>query len=97
MTPANPVSEALAANSVGFSRCCYINNIGAFLAGEEHNWLDSMQKSFTRIMSLPLGESQVRAWKDCFCVLKNELPAIAARLVRLGIIENRDVFRKRRV
>ena len=79
--PAKPVVAA-PGNSVSattdVTRCCYVNSIGAFLAESEPAWLKSMQENFKRIVPLPLGESQVRAWKDCFRVLKNELPAIAA-------------------
>lgn len=72
-----PASQKTVDAPVSFDRCCYAKNISAFLVETESDWLDCMQKNFIRIMSLPLGESQVRAWKDCFRVLKNELPAIA--------------------
>lgn len=62
---------------VGSERCCYANHTCTFLAETEGDWLDCMQKNFVHIVPLPLGESQVRAWKDCYRVLKNELPAIA--------------------
>jgi len=79
---ANPTKLATSPKSysapVDFKRYCYANNICSFLSETEHSWLDIMQNNFSRIMPLALGESQVRAWKDCFRVLKNELPAIAA-------------------
>ena len=68
--PITPVAPNSTSTTVNSARCCYVNNIGAFLVETEQEWLDQMQKNFTRIMSLPLGESQVRAWKDCFRVLK---------------------------
>lgn len=71
---------------ISSNRCCYTNRIGAFLAEPEGIWLDCMQKNFAHILSLPLGESQVRAWKDCFRVLKNELPAIAAARPEFDIV-----------
>lgn len=76
--PAVAAPPNMGSTTVRSDRCCYVNSIGGFMAEAEADWLDSMQKNFTRIMALPLGESQVRAWKDCFRVLKNELPAIAA-------------------
>lgn len=35
-----------------------------------------MQSSFIDLYSMPLGDSQVKAWKDCFDVLKKELPNV---------------------
>lgn len=71
---------------VSSERCCYASNMLTFLAETETDWLDCMQNNFTRIMPLPLGESQVRAWKDCFRVLKNELPAIATARPEFDIV-----------
>ena len=85
--PTNPPSPQKSIDApVSFDRCCYAQNINAFLAETERNWLDCMQQNFTRIMPLPLGESQIRAWKDCFRVLKNELPAIAATRPEFDIV-----------
>ena len=35
-----------------------------------------MKSSFTESYTMPLGDSQVKAWKDCFDVLKEELPKV---------------------
>ena len=35
-----------------------------------------MKEGFQDLVEMPLGESQVRAWKDCFDVLMEQLPAI---------------------
>lgn len=86
-TPAEPSAPTISFDTpVRSDRCCYVNNISAFMAETESAWLDLMQENFTRIMPLPLGESQVRAWKDCFRVLKNELPAIAAARPEFDIV-----------
>lgn len=86
-SPSEPIAPPKISNVPGSSdRCCYANNICGFLAEPERDWLDGMQQNFTRIMPLPLGESQVRAWKDCFRVLKDELPAIAATRPEFDIV-----------
>lgn len=51
-SPVLPKSYNAPASS---NRCCYANHICAFLAETERDWLDCMQKNFTRIMPLPLG------------------------------------------
>lgn len=89
--PTQPVvtaSPSSGSNVFNSSRCCYVNNIGVFVAETEQAWLDSVQNNFTRILSLPLGESRVRAWKECFRVLKNQLPAIFFLPSRCG--DNRE-------
>lgn len=58
-------------------RWCYTNTISNFISKNEHDWLECMKENFMRNIDLPLGESQVRAWKDCFRVLQDELPGIA--------------------
>lgn len=59
------------------SYCCYKNSIDAFLRENKSTWVETMKRNFEIISDLPLGESQVRAWKDCFDVLEDQLPEIA--------------------
>ena len=58
-------------------KCCYANNIAAFLSEEKSKWINQMKDSFEAMLEMPLGESQIRAWKDCFDVLKEQLPSVA--------------------
>lgn len=60
-----------------YRRCCYANNIAAFLSEEKGEWINQMKDSFEAMLEMPLGESQIRAWKDCFDVLKEQLPSVA--------------------
>ena len=60
-----------------YQRCCYANNIAAFLSEEKGKWINQMRDSFEAMLEMPLGESQIRAWKDCFDVLKEQLPSVA--------------------
>ena len=63
--------------SISNKRCCYANSISEFLTEDVSHWLDVMKSTFISTHELPLGESQVRAWRDCFHVLKDQLPPIA--------------------
>ena len=56
-------------------RYCYQNSVTQFLQEDRAAWLESMKSAFSELSPLPLGPSQVNAWKDCFDVLQNELPA----------------------
>ena len=58
------------------SHCCYKNAIDGFLKESQTEWLQIMQQAFIETNDLPLGESQVRAWKDCYRVLQDQLPPI---------------------
>lgn len=58
-------------------RCCYSNNIVAFLSENKAEWVEKMKTAFSAVVEMPLGEAQVRAWKDCFDVLMEQLPPIA--------------------
>lgn len=67
-------------------RCCYANTLPHFLLEDEKLWLDVMTTTFQDTHSLSLSESQVRAWKDCFRVLKAQLPTIAQRCPNFSIV-----------
>ena len=57
-------------------RCCYVNSLEGFLGESKADWIAKMKQSFLAISELPLGESQVRAWRDCFDVLMEQLPGM---------------------
>ena len=57
-------------------RCCYSASLEFFLQENKTNWIKKMKEAFQDLVEMPLGESQVRAWKDCFDVLMEQLPAI---------------------
>lgn len=58
------------------ARCCYYASVDEFLSEDKSAWIEKMKASFTESYSMPLGDSQVKAWKDCFDVLKKELPNV---------------------
>ena len=58
-------------------RCCYSNSLEGFLLEDKAEWIAKMKEAFAEMSELSLGESQVRAWKDCFDVLQEQLPSIA--------------------
>lgn len=58
------------------ARCCYYGSIEDFLKEDKDKWIEKMKASFTDSYSMPLGDSQVKAWRDCFDVLKKELPSV---------------------
>lgn len=58
------------------ARCCYYASVEDFLSENKNAWIEKMQSSFIDLYSMPLGDSQVKAWKDCFDVLKKELPNV---------------------
>lgn len=60
-----------------YQRCCYANNIAAFLSEEKGKWINQMKDSFEAMLEMLFEESQIRAWKDCFDVLKEQLPSVA--------------------
>ncbi len=67
-------------------RCCYKNTIRGFLAETRSDWLQIMQDTFVRTHDLPLGDSQIRAWKDCFQVLQDQLSPIAEACPEFEIV-----------
>jgi hypothetical protein len=58
------------------ARCCYYASVEDFLLEDKKTWVEKMKTSFVASYSMPLGEAQIKAWKDCFDVLKNELPRV---------------------
>ena len=60
-----------------YTRCCYCNSIGSFLEESQSSWLQTMKETFVETHNLQLGDSQIRAWRDCFQVLQDQLPPIA--------------------
>lgn len=68
------------------ARCCYNNSVESFLTEDKKTWIDGMKATFKASYSMPLDESQVRAWRDCFDVLKTELPGVNAKHPGMQII-----------
>ena len=56
--------------------CYYANALTTFLEEDKSNWIEKMKQSAKTISDMPLSESQIRAWIDCFDVLKDELPPL---------------------
>ena len=68
------------------NRCCYTNSLEAFLCEDKATWIEHMKQAFTTLVEMPLGESQVRAWRDCFDVLMEQLPEIAEKHPNFDIV-----------
>ncbi len=52
---------------------CYKDSIENFIAIDKSSWKEEMRSAFAEETELPLEQSQIRAWADCFDVLQNEL------------------------
>lgn len=52
---------------------CYADSVCNFLSISSTDWLATMKDNFINKFSLPLENSQIAAWKDCFNVLQKEL------------------------
>lgn len=68
------------------ARCCYQASVASFLSEDRKSWIEEMKSSFVASYSMSLEESQVKAWKDCFDVLKKELPSVNDKYPGLQII-----------
>lgn len=58
------------------ARYCYEDTLSNFLNERADVWIEQMQREFDKQYGLPIDDSQVNAWKDCFKVLKNSLPQL---------------------
>lgn len=52
---------------------CYADSIENFLRTEKTAWKKEMRSAFKEESDLPLGQSQIDAWADCYDVLQREL------------------------
>lgn len=52
---------------------CYADSIENFLGTEKAAWEEKMKSAFKEVIDLPLGQSQIGAWADCYDVLQKEL------------------------
>ena len=52
---------------------CYADSIGNFLTTEKTTWKKEMRSAFREEIDLPLGQSQIDAWADCYDVLQKAL------------------------
>lgn len=68
------------------ARCCYHNSVEAFIGMDKKIWIEGMKSAFQASYTMPIEESQVRAWRDCFDVLQTELPTIETKYPGLQII-----------
>lgn len=84
--PLVPVAAAPKVDYTKLPRCCYANSLTAFLKETRDNWLNTMKDNFLKLSDMPLGNSQINAWKDCFKVLQEELPAFVAERPDFDII-----------
>lgn len=71
---------------MGTMHCCYANTLPAFLAEDKSAWISKMKDAFQHLLEMPLSDSQVRAWKDCFDVLQEQLPPVAASHPNFDIV-----------
>lgn len=71
---------------MGTMRCCYANTLPAFLSEDRSAWVSKMKDAFQHLLKMPLSDSQVRAWKDCFDVLTEQLPPIAVTHPNFDIV-----------
>ena len=67
-------------------RCCYVNTLPDFMEETIYSWIDHMKTRFPEVIDLPLGDSQVHAWEDCFYVLQDQLPHIAEKCPAFHIV-----------
>lgn len=67
-------------------RCCYANTIAAFLDEDRSSWINKMKDAFQDLFEMPLSDSQIGAWKDCFDVLLEQLPPVAASHPNFDIV-----------
>lgn len=49
---------------------CYADSIEDFLATEKATWKKEMRSTFKEESDLPLGQSQIDAWVDCYDVFQ---------------------------
>ena len=53
--------------------CCYVSKLSEFLEVPKREWKKEMRSAFKEEVDLPLSQSQIDAWDDCFDVLQEEL------------------------
>lgn len=52
---------------------CYAASLEEFMAIKKATWNKEMRSAFKEEIDLPLGQSQIDAWADCYDVLQREL------------------------
>lgn len=67
------VNVAVEDESLMTRNYCYADSIENFLGIEKAAWKKEMRSAFKEESDLPLGQSQIDAWADCYDVLKKEL------------------------
>ena len=54
-------------------KSCYVDSIENFMGTEKATWQKEMYRAFKEVSDLPLTQSQIGAWADCYDVLQREL------------------------
>lgn len=67
-------------------RYCYADTVDNFLEITETEWIQEMKSGFSEAYMLSLGAVQVGVWKDCFHVLRKQLPAFNRSYPNFNII-----------
>ena len=52
---------------------CYADNVENFMNTEKSKWINDMRSAYKEVTDLPLSQSQIDAWDDCYDVLQREL------------------------
>ena len=60
-------------------RYCYGSTVKNFLRENKADWLNHMKTQFAINSVLPLGQSQIHAWEDCYGVLQSVLPLFESK------------------
>ena len=60
-------------------RYCYGSTVKNFLTENKADWLNKMTAQFAINSVLPLGQSQINAWEDCYKVLQSVLPSFESK------------------
>lgn len=53
--------------------CCYASKLKDFMNTSKGEWKKEMRNAFKEEVELPVSQSQIDAWDDCYDVLKKEL------------------------
>ena len=67
-------------------RYCYADTVANFLATTESEWINEMKSGFSDAYMLALGAVQIGVWKDCYRVLKDQLPTFNRKYPNFHII-----------
>lgn len=66
-------SESVGIEPTMLRACCYASKVDEFLNMPKKEWKREMRSAFKEETDLPLSQSQVDAWDDCYEALHHEL------------------------